>query len=167
MDPRRRLRRAQRPRPRRAPHGPRRPRRGPAAAGAPGDVRRTRRRGRPVRPRDLGTPLAALRRHQEEAKARGAWDEQTALWRERLDGVPSVLELPADRQRPAVQDGAGDRLGLDLGPGVTERVAARARALGITPYAFLLGAFGLTLARRTGARSLLVGVPLLGAAAPS
>ncbi|MGW1512366.1 non-ribosomal peptide synthetase [Streptomyces sp. NPDC002394] len=113
-------------------------------------------------PRDLGTPLAALRRHQEEARARGAWDEQTALWRKRLDGVPSVLELPADRQRPAVQDGAGDRLGLDLGPGVTERVAARARALGITPYAFLLGAFGLTLARRTGARSLLVGVPLLG-----
>ncbi|AJF67781.1 non-ribosomal peptide synthetase [Streptomyces vietnamensis] len=113
-------------------------------------------------PRDLGTPLAALRRHQEEARARGAWDEQTALWRERLDGVPSVLELPADRQRPAVQDGAGDRLGLDLGPAVTERVAARARALGITPYAFLLGAFGLTLARRTGVRSLLVGVPLLG-----
>ncbi|MGW2014023.1 non-ribosomal peptide synthetase [Streptomyces sp. NPDC001927] len=113
-------------------------------------------------PRDLGTPLAALRRHQEEARARGAWDEQAAFWRSHLDGVPSVLELPADQQRPAVQDGAGDRLGLDLGPGVTERVAAQARALGITPYAFLLGAFGLTLARRTGARRLLVGVPLLG-----
>ncbi|MEW2132085.1 amino acid adenylation domain-containing protein [Streptomyces sp. NPDC005435] len=113
-------------------------------------------------PRDLGTPLAALRRHQGEAEARGVWDDQTAFWRARLDGVPSVLELPADRQRPAVQDGAGDRLGLDLGPAVTERVAARARALGITPYAFLLGAFGLTLARRTGVHSLLVGVPLLG-----
>lgn len=109
-----------------------------------------------------GIPLAALRRHQDEARARGAWDEQAAFWREHLDGVPSILELPADRQRPAVQDGAGDRLGLDLGPAVTERVAARARALGITSYAFLLGAFGLTLARRTGQRSLLVGVPLLG-----
>ncbi|MFJ7153495.1 amino acid adenylation domain-containing protein [Streptomyces sp. NPDC101118] len=113
-------------------------------------------------PRDLGTPLSALRRHQEEAKARGAWDEQAEFWQAHLDGVPSILELPADRQRPAVQDGAGDRLGLDLGPAVTERVTSQARALGITPYSFLLGAFGLTLARRTGSRRLLVGVPLLG-----
>ncbi|MDF3300835.1 amino acid adenylation domain-containing protein [Streptomyces tropicalis] len=115
-------------------------------------------------PHAVGTPLAALRRHQEETRARGAWEEQTAFWRGHLDGVPAILELSADRQRPAVQDGAGDRLGLDLGPAVTRQVAARARALGITPYAFLLGAFGLTLARRTGVRSLLVGVPLLGRA---
>ncbi|WP_063771018.1 non-ribosomal peptide synthetase [Streptacidiphilus neutrinimicus] len=109
-----------------------------------------------------GTPLSALRRYQQAARDRGAWDEQTEFWRTRLDGAPTVLDLPADRQRPTVQNGAGDRVGLDLGPDVTDHVAAQARAFGITPYAFLLGAFGLTLARRTGVRSLLVGVPLLG-----
>ncbi|GAA2300810.1 hypothetical protein GCM10010234_49540 [Streptomyces hawaiiensis] len=110
----------------------------------------------------LGSPLSALRRHQEEARARGVWDEQTAFWKQHLAGVPSVLELPADQQRPTLQDGAGDRLGLDLGPDTTDQVGRRAQALGITPYSLLLGAFGLCLARRTGNRRLLVGVPLLG-----
>ncbi|MFC9854599.1 amino acid adenylation domain-containing protein [Streptomyces prasinus] len=115
---------------------------------------------------DLGTPLSALRRHQEEARARGVWDEQTEFWKRHLAGVPTVLELPADRQRPTLQDGAGDRLGLDLGRDTTDRVTRQARALGITPYSLLLGAFGLALARRTGSRRLLVGVPLLGRGTP-
>ncbi|MFC9296037.1 amino acid adenylation domain-containing protein [Streptomyces sp. NPDC057011] len=113
-------------------------------------------------PRDPGTPLSALTRRQEETRSRGAWDEQAEFWKQHLDGVPSILELPADRQRPSVQDGAGDRLGLDLGPATTELVTRQARGLGITPYSFLLGAFGLTLSRLSGSRRLLVGVPLLG-----
>ncbi|MFD9409127.1 amino acid adenylation domain-containing protein [Streptomyces sp. NPDC059989] len=113
-------------------------------------------------PRDPGTPLSALTRRQEETRSRGAWDEQAEFWKQHLDGVPSILELPADRQRPAIQDGAGDRLGLDLGPATTELVTRQARGLGITPYSFLLGAFGLALSRLSGSRKLLVGVPLLG-----
>ncbi len=107
-------------------------------------------------------PVAALTGRQEALRARGAWDAQAGFWKSHLHGVPTTLELPADRQRPAVQDAAGERIGLDLGPAVSAAVTRRARALGITPYAFLLGAFGLALGRRTGARSLLVGVPLLG-----
>ncbi|WP_327329427.1 amino acid adenylation domain-containing protein [Streptomyces sp. NBC_01201] len=113
---------------------------------------------------DLGpdVPVGVLARRQEALRATGVWDSQAELWKRHLDGVPRVLELPADRQRPAVQDATGGRSALDLGPGTTAAVAGRARELGITPYAFLLGAFGLTLSRRTGSRSLLVGVPLLG-----
>ncbi|MGW2559530.1 non-ribosomal peptide synthetase [Streptomyces sp. NPDC001514] len=107
-------------------------------------------------------PLRALTRHQDSRRALGAWDSQTEFWRKQLDGVPSVLELPADRQRPAIQDAAGDRTVLDLGAEATTAVAERARELGVTPYAFLLGAFGLALSRWTGTRRLLVGVPLLG-----
>ncbi|MFI7498891.1 amino acid adenylation domain-containing protein [Streptomyces sp. NPDC049687] len=107
-------------------------------------------------------PVRALSGRQEALRARGVWDDQAEFWKSHLDGVPTTLELPADRQRPALQDAAGERTGLDLGPTLSAAVTERARALGVTPYAFLLGAFGLALGRRTGTRSLLVGVPLLG-----
>ncbi|MFI5756566.1 amino acid adenylation domain-containing protein [Streptomyces sp. NPDC051569] len=106
--------------------------------------------------------LRALLRRQEALRAAGGWDSSGTFWKRHLDGVPPVLELPADRPRPAVQDAAGARTALDLGAPATEAVTERARELGVTPYAFLLGAFGLVLSRRTGARRLLVGVPLLG-----
>ena len=110
-----------------------------------------------------GVPLGALRRHQELLRASGEWDRQAQKWATRLAGVPTVLELPADRPRPGVHDTAGARIGVDLGAAASSSVAGRARQLGITPFAFLLGAFGLTLSRWTGARSLLAGVPLIGA----
>jgi amino acid adenylation domain-containing protein len=109
-----------------------------------------------------GVPLSALIRHQEELRVGGVWDQQAEFWARHLDRVPAVLELPADRQRPPVQDAAGARTPLDLGPAVSTAVADRARELGITTFALLLGAFGLTLSRTTGARSLLIGVPLVG-----
>ncbi len=113
-----------------------------------------------------GVSVAALSRHQAELRASGEWDRQTGFWRQYLDGTPFVLDLPADRPRPGVQDPAGARLPLDLGTAVSARVAERARELGITPFAFLLGAFGLTLSRWTGVRGLLVGVPVNGRGTP-
>ncbi|MEV6908738.1 amino acid adenylation domain-containing protein [Amycolatopsis sp. NPDC051071] len=109
-----------------------------------------------------GVSPRVLLRHQEEARAGGEWDRQAEFWIKHLDGVPSILELPSDRPRPPIQDAAGDRRPVDFGAAASAAVSARARALGITPFAFLLGAFGLTLSRWTGARHLLVGVPLTG-----
>ncbi|WP_412077690.1 amino acid adenylation domain-containing protein [Streptomyces xanthophaeus] len=109
-----------------------------------------------------GVPLSTLIRSQEGQRAAGLWDQQAEFWAGHLAGTPTVLELPADRQRPPVQDAAGARTPLDLGAAVSTAVTERARDLGITPFALLLGAFALTLSRTTGARSLLVGVPLLG-----
>jgi amino acid adenylation domain-containing protein len=110
--------------------------------------------------------IGALLGHQEAARAAGEWDRQTEFWIKHLDGVPSVLELPADRQRPAVQDSAGARTPVDLGDAVNTTVVATAKSLGITPFAYLLGAFALTLSRWTGTRRLLVGVPLTGRTTP-
>jgi amino acid adenylation domain-containing protein len=119
-------------------------------------------RGAPEPAPRPGVPMRALLRQEEALRASGAWDRQAELWSRHLDGVPLVLELPSDRQRPRVHDPSGARSTVDLGRAVSVAVAERAAALGITPFAFLLGAFGLTLSRLTGARSLLVGVPVLG-----
>lgn len=111
-----------------------------------------------------GIPLSALISHQERQREAGVWDEQAAFWTKHLADCPSVLELPADSQRPPVQDAAGARSPLDLGPAFTDAVTTRARELGITTFSLLLGAFGLALSRITSARDLLVGVPLVGRA---
>ena len=109
-----------------------------------------------------GVPMNALVRHEAALRASGVWDRQADVLSDRLSGVPAVLELPSDRPRPQVHDASGRRSNLDLGPALTAAVNARARELGITPFAVLLGAFGLTLSRYTGVRSLLVGVPVVG-----
>lgn len=94
-----------------------------------------------------------------------AWAQRVELWGTRMEGVPTILELPADRPRPSVQD-TGARIAVALDPATSSSVTEQARALGITPFAFLLGAFGLTLSRWTAARKLLVGVLLTGRGAP-
>ncbi|MGW4111212.1 non-ribosomal peptide synthetase [Actinosynnema sp. NPDC004786] len=105
---------------------------------------------------------AALLLRQEQAKRSGEWERQAEFWAGHLKGVPTVLEVPTDRPRPAVQDPSGARVPLDLGDELTALVGARARDLGITPFAFLLGAYGLALHRWTGVDRFLVGVALYG-----
>ena len=100
---------------------------------------------------------------QEAAQhATGRLDQRAQAWRGHLAGVPTLLELPSDRPRPRDHDASGHRIPVALGQAVAQSVAQRAHWLGVTPFAFLLGAFGLTLSRWTSARRLLVGVPLSG-----
>ncbi|MET7467456.1 amino acid adenylation domain-containing protein [Micromonospora sp. NPDC005686] len=82
---------------------------------------------------------------------------RTESWAERLAGVPTDLEIPADR--PRTGDPSVGRLPLHLPAATTEAVRDRAGALAVGAPAFLLAAFGLTLGRTTGADTLLVGVP--------
>jgi amino acid adenylation domain-containing protein len=104
---------------------------------------------------------------QEAAQyATGRLDQRAQAWRRHLAGVPTLLELPSDRPRPRDHDASGHRIPVALGQAVAQSVGQRAGWLGVTPLAFLLGAFGLTLSRWTSARRLLVGVPLSGGDAP-
>jgi amino acid adenylation domain-containing protein len=87
---------------------------------------------------------------------------QLAWWRERLANVP-VLELPADRPRPAVRSFRGATrtalLPAALG-GVGGELERLARREGVTPFMALLGAFQALLARWTGADVVPVGSPV-------
>jgi amino acid adenylation domain-containing protein len=61
-----------------------------------------------------------------------------------------------------VHDAVGTRIPVNFSLPVSSSLPKHARGLGVTPFALLLGAFGLTLSRWTGARKLLIGVPLIG-----
>ncbi len=80
----------------------------------------------------------------------------------RLDGAPTVLELPADRPRPAAQSFRGALHHFVLAPDAAEGVKALAAREGATPFMALLAAFQLLLARYAGVDDLLVGTPVAG-----
>ncbi|AZQ36253.1 amino acid adenylation domain-containing protein [Streptomyces cyaneochromogenes] len=100
----------------------------------------------------------AVRAERERLGEAGA-DELVAWWREHLDGVPRVLELPADRPRPAVRGHRGARVRSELDASAGAAVRELARAHEATPFMTLLTAFGVVLARQSGQERMLVGTP--------
>jgi amino acid adenylation domain-containing protein len=87
-------------------------------------------------------------------------ERQIAWWRERLAGAPAVLELPADRPRPAVRSSCGGRLPVLLAEAESRGVHALARSLNATPYMVLLAVFEALLARCAGGGDAPVGTPI-------
>ncbi|HLE83244.1 MAG TPA: amino acid adenylation domain-containing protein, partial [Thermoanaerobaculia bacterium] len=85
---------------------------------------------------------------------------ELAFWRERLAGAPPVLELPADRPRPAVRAAHGGVLSWRLPEPATEGLRGLARERGASLFIALLAGFQALLARVTGATDLSVGTPV-------
>jgi amino acid adenylation domain-containing protein len=87
-------------------------------------------------------------------------EEQLRYWRDHLTGAPPVLELPADRPRPAVQSHRGGRRWLTLPRELTGRLAAESRRLEVTPFMALLAVFSTLLRRYSGEEDLVIGTPI-------
>ncbi|MFL5543021.1 MAG: amino acid adenylation domain-containing protein, partial [Longimicrobiaceae bacterium] len=87
---------------------------------------------------------------------------QLEWWRRALAGAPAVLELPADRSRPAVQSHRGARLRVALPGELAEGVRALARREGATPFMVMLAACQVLLWRWSGEEDLVVGSPVAG-----
>jgi amino acid adenylation domain-containing protein/non-ribosomal peptide synthase protein (TIGR01720 family) len=96
---------------------------------------------------------------RERAKA-GLHAAQLDYWVKRLAGPDAVLELPADRPRPAVQRSRGAKLEVRLADGLAGGLAALARREQTTLYAVLAAGFKALLARYTGATDMRVGTPV-------
>ncbi|WP_406353992.1 amino acid adenylation domain-containing protein [Streptomyces sp. NBC_00658] len=109
---------------------------------------------RPLR-RTYADAVRAERAELDEA----AVDRLVDWWRRHLDGVPRVLELPADRTRPAVRGHRGARRRLAVDAATAHAVRELARAHEATPFMALLAAFGVVLARHTGQERMVVGTP--------
>lgn len=82
--------------------------------------------------------------------------ELLGYWRERLEGMPPVLELPADRPRLAVQSFRGSTLPVRLSPETSTAVKRLARTLGASAFTTLLAAFQAAVGRWTGAEDITV-----------
>jgi amino acid adenylation domain-containing protein len=87
-------------------------------------------------------------------------------WRRTLDGAPHVLEVPADRPRPATQSFAGSRAAVALSPEASERVRALAAGEQASLFSVLLAALAVVLHRATGETHLLIGTAVANRDAP-
>ncbi|HYH52016.1 MAG TPA: amino acid adenylation domain-containing protein, partial [Acidimicrobiia bacterium] len=87
---------------------------------------------------------------------------QVAWWRDRLEGLPEEVSLPADRPRPPVASFGGSTVAFALPAGVSDRVLALARETGTTPFMVLHSAVAALLARMGAGTDVPLGVPVAG-----
>jgi amino acid adenylation domain-containing protein/non-ribosomal peptide synthase protein (TIGR01720 family) len=83
-------------------------------------------------------------------------------WRRRLAGAPPLLDLPADRPRPAVQSHRGARCSARWSADLADGLRRFGRSEGATPFMLWLSAFHALLARVTGQRDPIVGTAVAG-----
>ena len=87
-------------------------------------------------------------------------DELLGWWRRQLAGMPPLLELPADRPRPAVQSFRGTSFPLALSAPLSRAIRELARRGEATLFMALLAGFQALLHRATGQDDLAVGSPI-------
>src|SRR5262249_8759513 len=92
----------------------------------------------------------------------GLMEDQLAYWKKQLGGTLPVLELPADRPRPAARTFHGARRMVIMSPVLAAAVHALSRRESCTLFMVLLGAFKALLHRYTGQEDLCVGTPIAG-----
>ncbi len=110
-------------------------------------------------PLQYGDYSAWQRRMLEE----GQLDRQLDYWRAQLAELPSALELPTDRPRPALQTFSG-ALTPEIrftGPALA-RLRELCREEGATPFILLSALFHVLLFRHSGQQDIPVGVPIAG-----
>ena len=87
---------------------------------------------------------------------------QADYWTRTLSGAPELLELPADRPRPAQMDHAGALLALELDEALTAGLKALSRRHGTTLFMTLLAGWAVVLSRLSSQAEVVVGSPMAG-----
>ncbi|WP_047478576.1 non-ribosomal peptide synthetase, partial [Bacillus siamensis] len=116
-----------------------------------------------------GRPLAPMRLQykdyavwQRSFQEKEGYQKQEAYWLKRLEGELPVLELPADKPRPAVRSFAGGNVSCTLDAETASGLHRIARDHGSTLYMVLLAAYNTLLARLSGQEDIIVGSPIAG-----
>ena len=103
---------------------------------------------------------------QREWLEQGAMAEQLAYWRSALTGIPPLLDLPTDYQRPAAQtyNGAVHRIKIELD--LAEQLKSFGREHNVTSFMQFISLFGILLARLSGQNDVPIGTPVANRSLP-
>ncbi|RKH17383.1 amino acid adenylation domain-containing protein [Corallococcus sp. CA047B] len=88
-------------------------------------------------------------------------ERQLTYWKGRLN-PHALLELPADKPRPALMSSKGARKVMHLSSPLTQALKALGQREGRTLFVTLLSAFNVLLSRYTGQEDVVVGTPIAG-----
>jgi amino acid adenylation domain-containing protein len=122
--------------------------------------------GRPSPLPPLPIQYRDFARRQREELSGDVLEDHLRYWRERLDDAPTLLALPSDHRRPAVQSSLGFVQPFSLPDAVADRLKAVAKDEGATLFMTLLAAFDVFLHRHTGQTDLVVGAPVANRTRP-
>ncbi|MDB9510452.1 amino acid adenylation domain-containing protein [Kamptonema animale CS-326] len=85
---------------------------------------------------------------------------QLSYWKQQLAGAPTLLELPTNRPRPAIQTFQGAHQTVSLSQELSADIANFSRQAGVTLFMALLAAFQILLYRYSNQTDVLVGTPV-------
>ncbi|MEG4066492.1 amino acid adenylation domain-containing protein [Microcoleus sp. Pol11C2] len=112
------------------------------------------------------SPLPALSvQYADFAKWQREWlqgevlETQLAYWQQQLNGI-SMLNLPADRPRPAIQSYRGKRQFLQLPKQLSEALETLSQREGVTLFMTMLAAFKTLLYHYAQQEDIVVGSPI-------
>ena len=88
--------------------------------------------------------------------------EQLSYWKQQLEGAPTLLELPTDRPRPAIQTNRGGHQQFTLPLELGEAMTNLSKRAGATEFMAFFAAFVTLLYRYTGEKDIVVGTPIAG-----
>ncbi len=82
------------------------------------------------------------------------------FWKNEIADAPKILDLPTDKERPPVKTFNGDRLQFTIQKETAEKIRKVCIENNITPFMFLLTAFGTLLYKYSGQDDILIGTPV-------
>ncbi|GLY22277.1 amino acid adenylation domain-containing protein [Micromonospora sp. NBRC 101691] len=113
---------------------------------------------------DGGTYVEHIVRQRKELTEQGT-EDGLRYWESQLTGVP-VVDLPADRPRPATQTFHGDLVDVRLPAPLVRRARAVAQERGTTLFTVLTAALSIVVNRYTGQPDIPLGMTMTGRDTP-
>ncbi|MCE5291422.1 MAG: amino acid adenylation domain-containing protein [Nocardiaceae bacterium] len=98
----------------------------------------------------------------EESDPESLISAQVDYWRERLNGLPALLDLPRDRARPMSLSYRGANHWFSIPEDTARQVVTVAKAAGVTPFMVVHSALAVLLARLSGTSDIAIGTPSAG-----
>ncbi len=115
---------------------------------------------RPPRLQPLTVQYADFAAWQRKWLSGKTLENQLQYWREQLQGIPPLLELPLDKPRPAYQTYNGDFKLFEIPAPLAKRLRELSRQQDATLFQTLLAAFFVLLHRYSDQNDICVGSPI-------
>ncbi|MDJ0499843.1 MAG: non-ribosomal peptide synthase/polyketide synthase [Nostocales cyanobacterium LE14-WE4] len=116
--------------------------------------------GQPANLAPLPIQYADFALWQRQWLAGDVLQNQLSYWQQQLKDAPTLLSLPTDRPRPAVQTTAGAYHEFSLSVELSQKLTKLSQEQGVTLFMMLLAAFDTLLYRYTRTEDILVGTPI-------
>ena len=117
------------------------------------------------------TPMPALQYAdfaywQNQRLSEEVLERHLRVWRERLAHAPALLELPADRPRPAAQRSVGAIEAFRFGDDTRKALKVLAQREHVTPFMIFLAGLGALYQRYSGQGDMVIGTAVAGRESP-